>query len=208
MESRFQRLREKGTEIYFIIDEPPLERSLRNRVQDIWEWENRKKKPKPESVELNQQIVDQDVLEIHKFDDGKPWRQRAPRPLWNTPIQKVFFFHQTRHQQLLLNRYGSMVYLFEIKPPEKLVTYRALTVSLFLICVRTNVDCQVVGTILCNKYNDHAKVLKDALTEFQEINEFWNPKYLVIDPSIGEVFCLLAPTKVLLINRTSTDRFG
>ena len=41
----------------------------------------------------------------------------------------------------------------------------------------------MVGTILCNKYNDHAKVLKEALTEFKEINEFWKPKYLVIDPS-------------------------
>eukprot|EP00111_Clytia_hemisphaerica_P021241 TCONS_00062537-protein len=188
LESRFKELREKqGAEVYFKIDEPPMEERFRNRVQDIWAWENRKNKPKPDEgvdvEELTQRIIEQDILEIRKFNDAKPWRQRAPRPLWNTPIQKVFFFHQTRHQQLLLNRYGSMVHFYEIKPPENLITYRALMVSLFLICVRTNVDYQVVGTILCNKYNDHVKVLTEALTEFKEINSSWKPKHLVIDPT-------------------------
>ena len=110
-------------------------------------------------------------------------RQRPPfKPsIWETPVQKFLLFHQSQSQQYLLNRYGSIIYLTEIKP--KIVGYKANGVALFLICLRTNVDYQVVGTILCNKYNDHANVLKEALAEFNEINEFWRPKYLMIDPS-------------------------
>ena len=95
-------------------------------------------------------------------------------------IQKIYLLYQSKAQQYLLNKYGMFVHLTEVKPQKG---QRPFGISLFLICVRTNVDYQVVGTILCNKYNDHAKVLKEALTEFKEINEFWKPKYLVIDPS-------------------------
>ena len=95
-------------------------------------------------------------------------------------IQKIYLLYQSKAQQYLLNKYGMFVHLTEVKPQKG---QRPFGISFFLICVRTNVDYQVVGTILCNKYNDHAKVLKEALTEFKEINEFWKPKYLVIDPS-------------------------
>ena len=98
---------------------------------------------------------------------------------WN--VQKIYLFYQSKTQQHLLNKYGLFVHLTEFKPKQKWL--RPLGAALFLICVRTNVDCQIVGTILCNKYNDHTKVLKEALTEFKEINEFWKPKYLMIDPS-------------------------
>ena len=93
-------------------------------------------------------------------------------------ILKIYLFHQSKSQQYLLKKYGIFVHLTEVKTQTGL-----FGISLFLICVRTNVDYQVVGTILCNKYNDHKKVLKEALTEFKEINEFWKPKYLMIDPS-------------------------
>ena len=96
-------------------------------------------------------------------------------------VQNMYLFYQSQTHQYLLNRYGYFAHLVEVKP--KHTNGRTTAFSLFLICVRTNVDCQVVGTILCNKYNDHTKVLKEALTEFKEINEFWKPKYLMIDPS-------------------------
>ena len=94
----------------------------------------------------------------------------------------MYLFHQSKSQQYLLNKYGSFVFLTEVKPKQQDGIW-AIAVSLFLICVRTNVDCQVVGTILTNKYNDHTKVLKEALTEFKEINNLWKPKYFMIDPS-------------------------
>ena len=99
--------------------------------------------------------------------------------LQNLKTQKIYLFHQSKSQQYLLNRYGAFVYIAEVK----LHKNSSHAVSLFLICVRTNVDCQVVGTILCNKYNDHAKILKEALTEFKKINKFWKPKYLMLDPT-------------------------
>ena len=85
-----------------------------------------------------------------------------------------YFLHQNQQQQYLINKYGHILHLFKITSNSML--------SLFLLCSRTNVDYQVVGTILCNKYNDHTNVLKEALVEFKEINEFWKPKYLMIDP--------------------------
>ena len=118
--------------------------------------------------------IEKGEIGIHKDSVNKPKG-------WNLHIQKLYLFHQTTKQRYLLNRYGEVVIIIEIKP--KPCGFRAIAVSLFLICVRTNVDCQVVGTVLCNKYNDHAKVLKDALIEFKEINELWKPKYLMIEPS-------------------------
>ena len=100
--------------------------------------------------------------------------------LQDLKIQKIYLFHQSKSQQYLLKKYGIFVHLTEVKSQKG---QRPFGISLFLICVRTNVDYQVVGTILCNKYNNHTKVLKEALTEFKKINKFWKPKYLMIDPS-------------------------
>ena len=117
--------------------------------------------------------------------------------LHDSKIQKIYLFYQSKSHQYLLNRYGIFAYITQVKPQK--LGYR---VSLFLICVRTNVDCQVVGTILCNKYTDHTKVLKEALTEFKEINEFWKPRYLMIDPSEAMVSAVeeLFPSKLFFFH--------
>uniref|UniRef100_A0A7M5X5H9 Uncharacterized protein n=1 Tax=Clytia hemisphaerica TaxID=252671 RepID=A0A7M5X5H9_9CNID len=144
-------------------------------------------------TKINTLLLQSDRIPLLKNAPYKHKRPPLKPPIWDSPIQRFLLFHQSQSQQYLLNRYGSFVYITEVQP--KSIGYKAANgVATFLIYVRTNVDCQVVGTILCNKYNDHAQVLKEALTEFKEINEFWRPKYLMIDPSdamvnsVGEVF--------------------
>ena len=106
--------------------------------------------------------------------------------------KKFVYLYQTRVQQGLLQRYGSILFIKEIVPKE--FDEGALAVVMYLLAVRTNVDYQVVGTILMNECNNHTEVLKCTLSRFKIFNEFWNPKYLMIDPkdalisSIKELF--------------------
>uniref|UniRef100_A0A7M5UR56 SWIM-type domain-containing protein n=1 Tax=Clytia hemisphaerica TaxID=252671 RepID=A0A7M5UR56_9CNID len=130
---------------------------------------------KERNVITSQSSFQQGEIQTHKDSTANKPKKDSLR------IQKFYLFHQTVKQQYLLNRYGEIVFILEIKP--KQCGFRAIAVSLFIICVQTNVDYQVVGTILCNKYNDHVKVLTEALTEFKEINSSWKPKYLIIHPS-------------------------
>lgn len=95
-------------------------------------------------------------------------------------VQKFEFFHQTLFQQVVLLKYGQVLFISEIVPNN--CTGRALSVSMYLLLVRTNVDYQVVGTVLMNKYNNHCEVLRCILLRFKEINKLWNPRLLMIDP--------------------------
>ena len=92
--------------------------------------------------------------------------------------QKFLFLYQTLYQQILLRRYGSILFITEIIPRG---SRGPLAVSMYLLAVRTNVDYQVVGTILINEYNDNTKSLKCCLSRFNNWNISWKPKYLMID---------------------------
>ncbi|XP_066927022.1 uncharacterized protein [Clytia hemisphaerica] len=92
-------------------------------------------------------------------------------------IQEFVLFHQSPQQQYLLNRYGSIVFITEVQPTE--TGTRALTVRLFLMLVRTNVDYQVVGTILMDRFNGNG--LHEGLVKCREKNEAWMPRYFMVD---------------------------
>ena len=99
-------------------------------------------------------------------------------------IQGFIYFHQSHIQRSLLTKYGTTVYITQIKISER--SSKALAVSMYLLAVRTNVDYQVVGTILMNKYND--KPLREILSLYKEANEGWVPKYFMIDMSEDLLF--------------------
>ena len=113
--------------------------------------------------------------------------------------QNIFLLHQTRNQQFLLNKYGSLIFFAEIN----LRSRAKIAISLFLICVRTNVDYQVVATVLCNKCNDQSKALKvkEAIMNFKRINTLWKPKYIVIDPSDSLVTAVTAAFSGIIIRQ-------
>ena len=90
----------------------------------------------------------------------------------------LLFFYQSPVQQILLNRYGSTVYIAEIVQPSELGS-RVAVVAIYLMVVRTNVDYQVVGTIVVNKYSKEN--VKKALVKCKEVNDSWSPKYFMVD---------------------------
>ena len=199
LEKHFKKMKEDfGAKISFKIEEPPKFQPTTKRKTSK-QLAQKKKINGEQSLQNVANLNDDDQLESDEameiisstqttssgdgIDDSLTEVTSKRRVSLKT--QKVYLFYQSKCQQSLLNRYGSYIYISEIKTQN--IGYRTVGFALFLICVRTNVDCQVVGTILCNKYNDHKKVLKEALTEFKEINEFWKPKYLMIDPSEAKV---------------------
>ena len=99
-------------------------------------------------------------------------------------VQSFIYVHQSPTQRLMLEKYGSTVYITQIKTSER--SSKTLAVSMYLLAVRTNVDYQVVGTILMNKYND--KPLREILNVYKEVNEGWVPKYFMIDMSEDLLF--------------------
>ena len=187
LETHFKTLKEDfGAIISFKIDEPPKYQFASNTPKQ--QAQNKKSK---KVLEKKKKLAQNgDSLKCgDQVDSNKPTypgdcigdslSEVTSKNLVST--QKICLFYQSKCQQSLLSKYGSFVYISQVKPQK--IGSRTIAVSLFLICVRTNVDYQVVGTILCNKYNDHKKVLKEALAEFKEINKFRKPKYLMIDPS-------------------------
>ena len=121
-------------------------------------------------LSLEQALLNKDVEQKSEHDI----KEKRTKP---DNIQEFVLFHQSPLQQYLLNRYGSIVYITEVYPPEN--NSRALSVRLFLILVRTNVDYQVVGTILMNRFKENG--LHESLLKCRETNEAWMPRYFMID---------------------------
>ena len=178
----FQKLKadDESDIVYKIHQSQPRKAKLKDNESTLTTTEiednNKEKETALPTIDEDRDLLCQ--FKCGKYDARKDFTNPSN---WDFPIQRFVLLHQSQPQQYLLNRYGSIIHITEIKTEN--YGSNVVAVSLFLICVRTNVDYQVVGTILCNKYNDHKKVLKEALTEFKEINEFWKPKYLMIDPS-------------------------
>lgn len=100
--------------------------------------------------------------------------------------QDFLFVYQAEHHQRLLKRYGSIGLLD--------ATYKTTKYSLplFFICVKTNVDYQVVGAFMCEHESKNA--IKEGLSIFSGWNQDWHPSYFMTDfdekeiDSIEEVF--------------------
>ena len=157
-------LKYPGNTTLFQIDNLPVEQAILKKPINL---------SKITETQSEDEVDDHDETSNNTKDTNKKSRnKRIPK------LQKLIFFYQSPNQQNLLMRYGSTVYLTEVQPSEP--GSRAYTVSMYLLAVRTNVDHQVVGTILVEKYSKGDGV-KEALLKCKEVNSSWTPKYFMVD---------------------------
>lgn len=88
-------------------------------------------------------------------------------------VQKFTFAYQSKSQQRLLERYGKITLLD--------ATYKTTryALPLFFLCVKTNVNYQVVGMFLIQ--NETTDEIAAALQIFKDWNPAWNPEYVMTD---------------------------
>ena len=168
LQSHFENLSQTypGNTALFQIDDLPFEQAML-------------KEPTNTTVTLAQsEEEEEEVGESETFSNAKDNNKKTTRNKRIPKLQKLVFFYQSPMQQILLNRYGSTVYITEVQPTES--GSRAFTVSMYLLVVRTNVDHQVVGTVLVEKYSK-GEGLKEALLKCKEVNSSWAPKYFMVD---------------------------
>ena len=94
--------------------------------------------------------------------------------------QKLLFVHMFSWQRRLLERYGNEMCLLD-------ATYKTCRYSLplFLLCVKTSVDYQVVATFII--MNETAEDIAEALTMIKEKCPGWKPKFFMVDKSDAEI---------------------
>ena len=92
----------------------------------------------------------------------------------------LLFIHQAKWQQHLLSQYGGEICLLD-------ATYKTTryALPLFLVCVKTNVDYQVIASFVC-QYEDSASI-KEALMILRQWNARWNPAYFMTDYCEAEI---------------------
>ncbi len=144
-------------------------------VSDI---SNRRFHPTNKAVADHMYLAGQRLM--HSKDDQKNlktkidlWKEENPEDRYFSRMkndredekQDFLFVYQAEHHRRLLKRYGSIGLLD--------ATYKTTKYSLllFFICVKTNVDYQVVGAFIC----EHES--KDAITEGLRILSAWNPDW-------------------------------
>jgi len=88
------------------------------------------------------------------------------------------FACQSSWQQWMLQKYGTTVFIAEVRPNASAT--RALTFSIYVMMVQTNVDYQVVGCLLYSKIHK-AFSLGDCLQHIASTNLQWASKYFVVD---------------------------
>ena len=153
-----------GNTTLFQIDDLPVEQAMLKKPINLSKITETQSADEGDEQETSNNTKDS--------NNKKSRNKRIPK------LQKLTFFYQSPNQQNLLMRYGSTVYLTEVQPTEP--GSRAYTVSVYLLAVRTNVDHQVVGTILVEKYSKGDSV-KEALMKCKEVNSSWTPKYFMVD---------------------------
>ena len=84
---------------------------------------------------------------------------------------KVIFCHQTPHQQRLLKRYCTQLYLIEIGDMRAKIPF-----PLYCMFVQTNVDYQLVGMFIL--YDNHKDSIVEGLNTIKEWNPGWSPKFI------------------------------
>lgn len=88
-------------------------------------------------------------------------------------VQKFLFAYQSENHRRLLQMYGD---IFLLDATYKTTRY---ALPLFFLCVRTNVNYQVVGMFVLQ--NETTDEICEALQLFKTWNPGWNPKYTMCD---------------------------
>ena len=96
--------------------------------------------------------------------------------------QRFLFVYQSKQQARLLARYGEIVLLD--------ATYKTMRYSLplFFICVRTNVNYQVVGAFIIQ--NKTKEEIKAGIEVIKSWNKEWHPRFFMTDFDEKEIDAL------------------
>ena len=94
--------------------------------------------------------------------------------------RKLLFVHQTAWQKRLLRLYGNDICLLD-------ATYKTTryALPLFFLAVKTNVDCQVVGSFVTE--GETVCSIKEALEVVREWNPDWSPHLFMTDNCSQEI---------------------
>ena len=130
--------------------------------------------------EINPEPDDDDLF----FEPEPKKKPRYERKTPKKPFRGHYAFMfacQSSWQQRMLQKYGTTVFVAEVRPNAS--ANRALTFNMYVLMVQTNVDYQVVGSLLYSKIHN-AFTMGDCLQHFASSNLQWTPKYFVVD--VGE----------------------
>ncbi|XP_065067607.1 uncharacterized protein LOC135693148 [Rhopilema esculentum] len=96
--------------------------------------------------------------------------------------QKFLFVYQSKQQARLFARYGEIVLLD--------ATYKTMRYSLplFFLCVRTNVNYQVIGTFIVQ--NETKEEIKAGIEVIKAWNKKWHPRFFMTDFDEKEINAL------------------
>eukprot|EP00794_Sanderia_malayensis_P001794 gene1794-1999_t len=97
-------------------------------------------------------------------------------------IQNFLFVCQTEYHQKLLRRYGKICLLD--------ATYKTTkyAIPLFFVCVKTNVDYQVVGAFMCEQ--ETTESIAEGLNVLADWNADWKPSFFMTDFDEKEINAL------------------
>ena len=140
------------------------------------------------------------VRQMHSRDDQKnlqckieSWRKQNPEAKFfyrpkaevataNNQEQQLLFVHQSEQHRRLLGRYGNICLLD--------ATYKTTkyALPLFFVCVKTNVDYQIVGSFVCE--NEATDSIQEAIQILSDWNREWKPSFFMTDFDEKEINAL------------------
>ena len=138
------------------------------------------------------------LRQMHSKDDQQnlqfkleKWKESRPNDLFfyrpkgkigETDEQDLLFVYQSEQHRHLLDRYGTICLLD--------ATYKTTkyTLPLFFVCVKTNVDYQVVGAFICE--HETTDSIMEGIRILADWNPDWKPRYFMTDFDEKEINAL------------------
>ncbi|KAK3745279.1 hypothetical protein QZH41_003744 [Actinostola sp. cb2023] len=145
--------------------------AVKKKIYDLLDQENLKEKINEWKKEGNHNFV---FREGTKPDDNDDIGEQSQST-------RFLFVHQEKWQRDLLKRYGNHVCLLD-------ATYKTTmyALPLFFVCVKTNVDYQVVAEFIIE--NETGDSISEALRIiYSWNNDFWAPRFFMTDYSEAEI---------------------
>lgn len=145
----------------------------------------------PQVPEIRNHMYLSQMRQLHSKNDQENllhkvrcWQERFPDDKFKCQLrledeisgaetQRFLFAYQSKLQRRLLAKYGKITLLD--------ATYKTMRYSLplFFVCVRTNVNYQVVGAFIIQ--NETKDEIKAGLEVIKEWNGDWQPEYFMTD---------------------------
>lgn len=155
---------------------------------------NRRFYPTDKAVADHMYLANQRMM--HSKDDQQNlqksienWKQQNPNDnfLYRMKTEgkggdSFLFVYQSEKHRYLLQRYGSIGLLD--------ATYKTTkyALPLFFLCVKTNVDYQIVGTFICE--HEGKESIKEGIATLKSWNPTWEPSYFMTDFDEKEINAL------------------